>query len=78
MEVSSHLQAPGKEPTVDIEWEAGSAPEPVLTLWDKEKSLYPIGNRTLAMQTESLRVVVKGLATLFYSPVWRMLPLWLF
>jgi hypothetical protein len=48
MEVSGQLHVPaalplGKEPTVPTGQEAGWAPEPVWTLWRREKSC-PAGN----------------------------------
>jgi hypothetical protein len=56
MEVSRQLHAPatlqpGKEPPVSIEQNAWWAPEPVWTLWSKEKSLAPAGNRIPAVHT---------------------------
>jgi hypothetical protein len=55
MEVSGQLYVPaallpGKEPHVPIVQEAGRAPEPVGTLWSREKSLGPAGNKTAAVQ----------------------------
>jgi hypothetical protein len=55
MEVSGQLHTPaalllGKEHPVPIGYEAGCAPEPVWTLWSREKSLAPAGNRTPAFQ----------------------------
>jgi hypothetical protein len=54
MEVSGKLHALaalhlGKEPSVDIEEQTWWAPEPVLTLWRREKSLTLVGNRTPAI-----------------------------
>jgi hypothetical protein len=51
MEVSGQTLAPAalpqkKQPPVPIVEEAGWAPEPVWTLWSKEKCLVPTGNRT--------------------------------
>jgi hypothetical protein len=59
MEVSGQLHAlatmtPGKEPPVPIGYEAGSAPEPVWTLWGKEKSC-TAGNRTRDVQPVAYR-----------------------
>jgi hypothetical protein len=56
MEVSCQLHAPttlpqGKESPVPIGQEAEWAPEPVWTLWSREKSFAPAGNRTPAVQT---------------------------
>jgi hypothetical protein len=53
MEVSCQLHAlassrPGKEPQVPILFKVGWAPEPVWTLWRREKS-YPCGNRNPAV-----------------------------
>jgi hypothetical protein len=42
--------APGKEPLVLFGHEAGWAPEPVWTLWSKEKYFGPSGNGTSAVQ----------------------------
>jgi hypothetical protein len=41
---------PAALPAVPIGWEAGWDPEPVWTLWRKEKSLPPAGNQTPAVQ----------------------------
>jgi hypothetical protein len=54
LEVCGQLHAPaalppGKEPPVPIGQEAGCAPEPVWTLWRREKSC-TAGNRTRAVQ----------------------------
>jgi hypothetical protein len=43
------LYLPVKEPRVHIEYESGWAPEPVWTLWSREKSLVPAENRTPAV-----------------------------
>jgi hypothetical protein len=56
MEVSGRLHASailalGKERPVLIAQEAGWTPEPVLTLWRREKSLAHAGNRTPVVQT---------------------------
>jgi hypothetical protein len=39
-----------KESLLPIGYEVGWAPEPVRTLWSKEKSLAPAGTRTPAVQ----------------------------
>jgi hypothetical protein len=41
---------PGKEPAVLIALEMGWDPEPVWTLWNKEKSLASAGNQTPVIQ----------------------------
>jgi hypothetical protein len=56
MEVNSQLHSPAaltlrKYPSEPIGYEAGSASEPVLTLWKREISLAPAGNRTPAVQS---------------------------
>jgi hypothetical protein len=58
MGVSSQFHAPialsrGKQLPVPI-GEAGWAPEPVWTLWRKEKSLTPLGNQTVAVQPAAI------------------------
>jgi hypothetical protein len=55
MELGGHLHAQvalptGKELPVPIGYETGWAPEPIWTLWNKEKSLASPGNRTPAVQ----------------------------
>jgi hypothetical protein len=40
------LPPPRKELPVPTEWEARKYPEPVWTLWNREKSLAPAGDRT--------------------------------
>jgi hypothetical protein len=62
MEVSAQLYAPadltpGKEPTVPIEYEAGWAPEPLWTLWSREKSLATAENRTQSVQPVARRYI---------------------
>jgi hypothetical protein len=42
---------PGKEPLACTELEVGWAPELVLTLWSREKSLAPDGNRITIPQS---------------------------
>jgi hypothetical protein len=54
MEVGGQLHAsvallPGKQPHVPIGQVTGWAPEPVWTLWSKDKSLAPVGNGTPAV-----------------------------
>jgi len=51
MEISSQLPvgavvSPGKEPAAPSEQQAGLTPNPVLTLWRREKYLASGGNRT--------------------------------
>jgi hypothetical protein len=51
MEVNGQLHTlaalpPGKEPLIPIGYEAEWAPDPVWTLWHREKSLASAGNRT--------------------------------
>jgi hypothetical protein len=41
---------PGKEPPVSLRYNSGWAPEPVWTLWNREKSLAPVGNLILPIQ----------------------------
>jgi hypothetical protein len=58
MEVSGHLYTLAtlllsKEPPITIGTEAGWTPEPEWTLWRKEQSLAPAGNRTSTVQLES-------------------------
>jgi hypothetical protein len=55
MEVSSQLHtavalSPRKEPQVLIGEKVRWAPEPVSTLWSREKPLSPANKRTLAIQ----------------------------
>jgi hypothetical protein len=62
MEVNGQLHAlvalpPGKEPPVSIGQEAGWVPEPVSTLWSRDKTHAPAGNRTLSVQLVSLRYI---------------------
>jgi hypothetical protein len=57
--VSGQLYAPaalppGEEPPVPIGYEAGWAPEPVWTLWSREKSIAPAGDWTPAAQPTEL------------------------
>jgi hypothetical protein len=52
-------EGPGKEPPVPIRQEAGWAPEPVWTLWSKEKYLSPARNRTLDFQPVAIQTQVK-------------------
>jgi hypothetical protein len=40
----------GKVPSILIRYEAGWAPEPVWTLWSREKFLTSAGNRTPVLQ----------------------------
>jgi hypothetical protein len=56
MEVSCQLHAPaalplGLEPSVPIGYEAGWTSEPARTLWGREKSFAPAGNRTPLIQS---------------------------
>jgi hypothetical protein len=58
MEVSVHLHASATLPlkkklSFSIEQEAGWAPESVWTLWSKQKSLAPAGNRTPSHRWEN-------------------------
>jgi hypothetical protein len=46
----------GEEPPVYIGEEVGRAPEPVWTLWRREKSLAPAGIRTSAIQPVTIPV----------------------
>jgi hypothetical protein len=50
MEVSGQLHGPAALPSVPTGQEAGWAPEPIWTLWSREKSLSPNGNRNQALQ----------------------------
>jgi hypothetical protein len=47
MEVSGQFHARAALPPVPIGQDAGWAPEPVWTLWRREKSLAPAGNRAV-------------------------------
>jgi hypothetical protein len=60
MEMSCQLHAPaalppGNEAPAPIEQKAGWAPEPVWTLWRREKSLAPAGNWNPAVQPVARR-----------------------
>jgi hypothetical protein len=64
MEDSGQLHAPAalypwKELPVIIDGECEWAPEPVWTLWNREKSLTPAENRTPTVQPVSHRYTVK-------------------
>jgi hypothetical protein len=43
---------PGKETPVLIGWEVGWTPEPVWTIWRREKNFYPTGTRTVSILME--------------------------
>jgi len=58
MEVSSQLHvvavlSPGKEPEAPSEQQAGLTPNPVLTLWRREKYLVSDGNRPTILRSSS-------------------------
>jgi hypothetical protein len=60
MGLNSNLHAPvttppGQEPPVRIGYEVGWAPESASTVWRREKSLAPAGNRTHAVQLVARR-----------------------
>jgi hypothetical protein len=70
MDVSGQLHVPSafhpkKEPPVPIGYEAGWAPEAVMTLWGKEKSLVLTGNRTPPVQAIARRCT-KTILIYFY------------
>jgi hypothetical protein len=65
MEVSSQFYTlvglpSGKESTVRSGWGAGWAPKPIRTLWSRQKSLVPAGNRTIAVKLVLYRLKYLG------------------
>jgi hypothetical protein len=73
MEVSGQLHAPAtllswKEPVVSIVQEAGWGLESVWTLWRKERSLGPTGNRTPAVPV-AIPIELSRLVAFMYKMV---------
>jgi hypothetical protein len=74
MEVNSQIHSPavlpmGKEPPVHIGMQVGWTPEPVWTLWSREKILSPTGNRTSTVQPIAIVTELSRLKRYRFQPI---------